>query len=394
MGEHLLELLDPHRAPSVRLGAFTSAVSDHYQPFRGGRDESYDFLGRDKLQALVLKFALHGVRDLHAAAIHLALQLTARPGPGEAPLGPGLRRAILVAYVGRIGLGRIEEEWKRVLNALRPDLPERLALVAVAAEGAVTVPQHDGELGWLAQCALASLDPDARTKRRALQTMTWTEKAFDVWMVLLDAWLGREAPLLMSEIARRSRCSTPTVAATVRHLEDRNEVSRTSARRAGLRSLPRGSLGEILVLADHLRSTVRYVDGSGRRPDPEDLLRRVGVKAPESVAVGGVAAARHYVPAFDLNGLPRVDVTTLERDASSWVARLDPALRPANPQERSPVLVVHHRRRTAPDGPPSPRESYPITSPAEVLLDLYDLRLTEQADDFVQTLRRKRDDHV
>lgn len=378
----------------MRLGAFTSAVSDYYQPFRGGRDESYDFLGRDNQQALVLKFALHGVRDLHAAAIQLALQLIPRPEPWEAPLGPGLRRTILVAYVGRISLERIEEEWKRVLETLRPDLPERLALVAVAAEGAVTVPRHDGELGWLAQCARAALDPDAPTRRRAHQTMTWTEKAFDVWMVLLDAWLGREAPLLISEIARRSRCSTPTVAATVRHLEDRNEVTRTSARQAGLRSLPRGSLGEILVLADHLRGTVRYVDGSGHRPDPEDLLRRFGTKAPASVAVGGVAAARHYVPTFDLNGLPRVDVTTLEQDASSWVARLDPALRSATPQERSPVLVVHRRRRTAPDQLPLPVEPYPVASPAEVLLDLYDLRLTEQADDFVQALRRKRDDHV
>lgn len=386
--------LDPPPPLSVRLVAFASAVSDHYQPFQGGRDESYDFLGRDKQQALVLKFALHGVRDLHAAATLLALQLLPRPGLRETPLGPGLRRAILVAYVGRISLERIEEEWKRVLEALRPDLPQRLALVAVAAEGAVTVPPHDGELGWLAHCARGALDPEAPTQRRALQTMTWTEKAFDVWMVLLDAWLGREAPLLVSEIARRSRCSTPTVAATVRHLEDRNEVTRTSARQAGLRSLPRGSLGEILVLADHLRGTVRYVDGSGHRPDPQDLLRRVGTKASASVAVGGVAAARHYVPAFDLNGLPRVDVTTTEQDASSWVARLDPALRPATPQERSPVLVVHHRRRAARDEPPSPGEPYPVASPAEVLLDLYDLRLTEQADDFVQTLRRKRDDHV
>lgn len=386
--------LDQRHALNVRLDAFTSAVSDHYKPFQGGRDEGYDFLGRDEQQALVLKFALHGVRDLHAAAIQLALQLLPRPGLRETPLGPGLRRAILVAYVGRISLGRIQEEWRRVLDALRPDLPPRLAFVAVAVEGVATVPQNDEELGWLAHCARASLDPDAQTRRRALQTMTWTEKAFDVWMVLLDAWLGREAPLLMSEIARRSRCSTPTVAATVRHLEDRNEVSRTSARRAGLRALPRGSMSEILVLADHLRGTVRYVDGSGHRPDLEDLLRRVRAKAPASVAVGGVVAARHYVPAFDLNGLPRVDVTTLEQDVSSWVARLDPALRPATPQERSPVLVVHHRRRAVPDEPSSPREPYPVASPAEVLLDLYDLRLTEQADDFVQTLRRKRDDHV
>lgn len=377
--------LDPPPPLKVRLDAFASAVSDHYELSPRGGDHGYDFLRSGHQEALVLKSGLHGVRDFHAAAIQLALQLATVPG---------LARMTLVAYVGRISLGRIEEEWRRVLDALRPELSRRLALVALSTEGVVTFPQDDEELDWLAQRARTSLDPDAWNMRRALPAMTWTEKAFDVWMVLLDAWLGREAPLMMSEIARRSRCSTPTVAATVRHLEDRNEVSRTSARRAGLRSLPRGSLGEILVLADHLRGTVRYVDGSGRRPDPEDLLQRVGTKAPASVAVGGVAAARHYVPAFDLNGLPRVDVTTLEQDASSWVARLDPALRPATPQERSPVLVVHHCRRAAPDEPSGRREPYPLASPAEALLDLYDLRLTEQADDFVQTLRRRRDDHV
>ncbi len=383
MGSHYF--LDPPPPLRVRLDAFASAVSKHYEPSPRGSDEGYDFLRSDRQEALVLKSALHGVRDFHAAAIHLALQLGAVPG---------LARMTLVAYVGRISLGRIEEEWRRVLDALRPELSQRLALVALSAEGLVALPQDDEELRWLAQRARISLDPDAWNKRRALQTMTWTAKAFDVWMVLLDAWLGREGPLLMSEIARRSRCSTPTVAATVGHLEDRNEVTRTSARQASLRSLPRGSLGEILVLADHLRGTVRYVDGSGRRPDPEDLLQRVGTKAPVSVAVGGVAAARQYVPTFDLNGLPRVDVTTLEQDASSWVARLDPALRPATLQERSPLLVVHHRRRAAPDEPSGRREAYPLASPAEVLLDLYDLRLTEQADDFVQMLRRKRDDHV
>lgn len=368
----------------MRLDAFASAVAEHYEPSPSGGDLGYDFLRSGRQEALVVKSALHGVRDFHAAAIQLALQLAAVPG---------LARMTLVAYVGRISLGRIEEEWRRVLDALRPELSQRLALVALSAEGLVAFPKDDEELGWLAQRARPSLDPDAWNMRRALPAMTWTEKAFDVWMVLLDAWLGREEPLMMSEIARRSRCSTPTVAATVRHLEDRNEVSRTSARRAGLRSLPRGSLGEILVLADHLRGTARYVDGSGRRPDPEYLLHRIGKKAPTSVVVGGVAAARQYVPAFDLNGLPRVDVTTLEQDAS-WVARLDPALRPASSQERSPVLVVHHRRRAEPDEPSGRREPYPLTSPAEVLLDLYDLRLTEQADDFVQTLRRKRDDHV
>lgn len=370
---------------NLREAAFASAIVPRYALARGGHDQGYDFLSPDGRQAIQLKFALHGVRDLDAAAVQLALSLATHPE---------FERLILVAYVGRISVGRVETEWTRVLAALRPELAARLALVALGVEGVASVPRDDAELEWLAQRARALGDPHPQQRPHDAASAPWTEKAFDVWMVLLEAWLQREPPLPIGEIETRSLCSYPTVAGTVQQLESRGELSRTSSRRAGFTSLPRGSLGEILVMADHLRGTLRYVDGSGHRPDPEGLLRRIRAKAPTAAAIGGVVAARHYVPDFDLNGLPRIDVTTQARSGSGWVSGLDPALRLATPQERSPVLVVHHTRRAAPFDATDPRGTGTLASPAETLLDLYDLRLTEQADDFARSLRRKGDAHV
>ncbi len=382
---------DPHSERfdpgTAREAAFAAAVAPRYASVGTGPEPSLDLLSADGRRAIECKFALHGVRDLDAAVIQLALTLAAHPA---------LERLTLVAFVGRISLVRVESEWTRVLAALRAELAERLALVAVGVDGGANVPGDDAELDWLAQRARSMGDP---RRSQSLQSShdaasgPWTEKAFDVWMVLLDAWLRREPALPIGEIAARSHCSYPTVAATVQHLEARGELSRTKSRRAGLASMPRGSLGEVLIMADHLRGTLRYVDGSGHRPDPEALLRRIRAKAPASVVIGGVVAARHYAPDFDLNGVPRLDVTAQTGTDPAWVTSLDPALRLATMQERSPVLVVHQSRRSRAmdDGKEGGIGSF--ASPAETLLDLYELRLTEQADDFVRSMRRKGDRH-
>jgi hypothetical protein len=101
------------------------------------------------------------------------------------------------------------------------------------------------------------------------------------------------------------------------------------------------------------------------------------------VYIGGVAAARHYYPRFDLNGLPRLDLVTTSEVGVDWLRKLDPALRPTNDPARSPVLVVHPTEDLV-DGS---EESSPWADPVETLLDLHELRLGDQAEDFVRALR-------
>jgi hypothetical protein len=141
-----------------------------------------------------------------------------------------------------------------------------------------------------------------------------------------------------------------------------------------------------LALGDGLRETHRFVDRSGRASETGDLLRRFA-KRGRHAALGGVEAARHYMPTFDLNGLPRIDVSVTSADDLTWVKKIDPALAetPMSPSSASPLLVVHRLRRPEPrfDG----AAGVAFADPAEVLLDLHELRLVDQADEFVHALR-------
>lgn len=176
-------------------------------------------------------------------------------------------------------------------------------------------------------------------------------------MVLLDAWLHREAPLAVGEVSRRAGASAPTTTAALRRFHEEGAVERSSGRAVALARLSQRTLDEVLARSEELRSLRRFVDASGRR-DAADLARRIRSKAPPKVALGGVLAARHHTRAFDLDGLPRVDLAVSGDDSLSWIQRVDPALR--------------------------------IARPSDPLLDLHDLRLTAQADAFVRELRSER----
>ena len=206
--------------------------------------------------------------------------------------------------------------------------------------------------------------------------------------MLLDAWLRCEPPLPLHELERRSGASYPAVAATLRRLDAVGELERTTSRSAGFTTAPRKTLAEVLALGEQLRETHRFIDSSGGAPNTADLVRRIAAKAGATVALGGVEGARHYVRAFDLNGLPRVDVTVLAQDELAWVKKVDPALveAPLSAGGPSPALVVHKLRRPEPRFVQSNKQ-HVFADPAEVLLDLHELRLIEQADDFISTMR-------
>lgn len=345
-----------------------------------GQDKGYDLVADNGALVVQVKKLSGSTRDLHAALLRLAMMLEENSS---------IRRGYLLAQIPRMTEKRARDEWRRVLRVLRTDVGERLGLIVVGSNDVVALPADDDRIEELASAARAATQK-GDTHRRGPQ---WSpsEKYFDVWKVLLAAWLSAEGFLKIGTVARRAGCSYPTVAAALEHMMEHREIERDSSRAVRLRGFPRESLSQLLVLSESLRKPIRFIDGTGRQPDPQALLRRLEKKRPSGVALGGVVAARYHDPHFDLNGLPRVDVLTAEPIGLDWHRSIDPALRQASGKEVEPVLVVRRTTRAEPAFVERVDHELPVVDAAETLLDLYELRLDQQAEDLVRTLRRRGD---
>lgn len=338
-------------------------------------DSGVDIVRADGTWAIEIKSSVLGARDLHAALMALAFYVDRHPA---------VEHATVVARFPRMSGERALEEWRRVHAVMRPGIARRLSLVALAADQDFAVPSNNPAVTRLVALARQTFSATSPEEAPRTAATRWSHKSFEVWKVLLDAWLRREPPLPLHELQKRSGASHPSVSAVLTRLEENGELQRTSSRSAMLRDLPRSSLAEVLALGDSLRETRRYVDRSGRAPNARDLVRRFIAKESREAALGGVEAARHYMSSFDLNGLPRVDVTVTAQDDLAWVKKVDPALAEA-PSGSSPVLVVHRMRRPERFDRTA---SGSFADPAEVLLDLHELRLVDQANEFVSALRK------
>lgn len=342
---------------------------------------AFDFEARQGRRVLKLALRAQGVRDLHAAVVRLAQALV------EAP---GIRQACLAVGIPRISRERLAAEWTSLRGLFRPAVAERLALLSVGGEKAWTEPA-DPALAALAASlreGQAPKDPPAPADYAAL-----TPKFFEVFKVLLEHRLRRGGPLAIRELMARSGGSYPTVAEALRRLDASRELARRSNRSVELAEFPRRTWGEVLALSLHLRRPAFFVDGSGRAPDPPALLRRLAARAPASIAVGGVSAARHWDRHFDLHGTPRIDLVLHASDGRvdpAFVRSLDAALRPARPGETRVDVAVHPLRRAQPLYEPAARGRLPVADPVETLLDLHELGLAEQAAQLVERLERAR----
>lgn len=288
-------------AATERVGwdeAIASLLGDAWSRTAAG-DRGPDLVSRDGTRAVEVKQAVQGTRELHAALTETAIHLAQHPD---------LQRATLVAFFPRMSGARALEEWSQVTSVMKPDLVSRLGFVALTTEGEWTAPPRDRDAIHLAKVAREALEAKPSRPKRATAPQ-WSRKAYEVWKVLLDAWLTNEGALPLREIERRSGASYPSVAGVLDRLEAIGELERSRSRSAALTSYPRRSLAEVVTLGEGLRETHRFTDRSRSPASPTDLVRRLVALGQPTLALGGVVAARHYMPTFDLNGLPRVDVT-------------------------------------------------------------------------------------
>ena len=167
-----------------------------------------------------------GARDLHAALLRLALTVDETA-----------KAKSLWIYIPKMTISRVRDEWnafRRVVDQTR--IVPQISMVAMTSDG-IWSSSNSAELEEKARVQLPGL---ARARLPATETrwMTVSAKFFEVWKVLLQAWLLREGPIAALEISKRSGASIPTVAAALRHFRQRGEVPDTRNRPMGLARAP------------------------------------------------------------------------------------------------------------------------------------------------------------
>ncbi|MDO9020712.1 MAG: hypothetical protein Q8S73_15970 [Deltaproteobacteria bacterium] len=370
-------------APEALEEALLGLLKDSHRP--AARGAGVDLLGRDGRTAIEVKATLSGVRDLQAALVQLALAVRANPSA---------EFVVLIATIKRLSRPRALQEFEQVREMLRPEVGHRLALIAATDDGPIAAPDVATVRELFDRVKPLLTGGPILTARGV--TAAWTNKTVEVWKVLFDGWLQNRGPMTSDAIVRASESSSPTVLSVLTLLNGYGEIERGSDRRVMFNALPQRSLGEVLVVLRTMTRRTSYVDGTGRAPDPHRLLRKVQAGVRAGVSLGGIVAARHYQPDFDLNGLPRLDVCVCARPAAyweQWTARVGPALRESRPGDPLALLVVHHLPRTELrrdlERDPSSEPALPFAEPSEVILHLYDAGLHAQAESLTTALRSR-----
>jgi hypothetical protein len=307
-------------------------------------------------------------RTLRAELLTVAAAVAQTPG----------RLGILRLVHPRISEQRLEQEWRSVLQVVRPTILSRLSVQVVLSDGRSRV--FAARSGRHPKAWTAHAPP-----RRGL-LLPARDLSFAVEKLLVWAWLTRKGPLTRTWVEQTVGCAYPTVAAVVKRLG--SAVSRHRDRRIELRQLPREEWARLFALSGRARSVMRFVDRSGQRGTAAGLLRRLGKLAPSGVAVGGVAGTRHHYPELDLVGLPRLDLSVHapDRDAHiGFISSLDPALKQTQDSAEPALVVLHFVRHREPLFVPHPG-SLPWADPIECLLDLHEAGLETQALEFLDAL--------
>jgi len=343
-----------------------------YRPTKGTADRAVDFASEDgSFVVQVLERPSTAVRDLRAKLLPLAASI------GD---DPRIERACLLLVVNRLTRKRLSDEWKGLMAVLRPGVARRLALVAVGEGLQVCLPDESPELVELARIGRSLVETSTAP------TLPHMAKSLEVLKVLVVRWLLGQGPIARGELGEQAGCSYPTVAKAIERFE--GVIREHSNRSVELKAFPREGWHELLALSPTHRARLAYSDRTGRRADPKGLLRRLEKLRPPHVALGGVVAAHHWDPHFDLRGTPRVDISLDAEEGLSlgFLRRLDPGLGPLT-GEGSPALVVHPLQR--PVSLFTLGDDLPIADPVETLLDLHELRLVDQSNALIERLERQ-----
>jgi hypothetical protein len=322
-----------------------------------------------------IKAGISGLRSVRVGLMQLAYALSTRPK----------QRGFFVLTDSSVTVPRLRQEWERIAAVLRPNVSSRLTLCVAQGDRFIGIPKDpDSQTQTILVRVVARGRPEAtpRTPRG--------DAPFVILKILLLHWLTDGRPVTTDWLVQAAGYSYPTVAKALAGLG--SLIERQSNRRVRLRWFPHNQLARLLAVSDRVRDTARFADRSGQPRTAEEHLRRLEKLNPSHLAIGGVAGAAHYLPNFDLVGLPRLDLSQHGKGRHPdlrFIEKLDPGLQRVHDPLAPATVVVHQVRHADPFFEPR-KDGLQWADPVDCLLDLHEAGLGAQASQFLKALEKKR----
>lgn len=277
----------------------------------------------------------------------------------------------------------IEETWQLCQRVFRKSVVEQMRLIIVRTDdsgnviwkGYPTEPTADEK-------ELIAIDVPGTTRRHH----PVGQSIHEVLRILLIRCLGTaDVPAIsMTQLGADAGYSYKPVRSAVDELS--KHIHRYSNGSVILKSFPEEAWTRLLLEADKVRETQRYYAEGDLPRTPASMLsrfRKIPGKQVEHVGIGGVAGAQSHRD-IDLIGMPRLDFTVHCPNGAAdlgFLQKLDPALESVTDPDGPASVVVHLLRR------PANYFHGELADPVECLLDLHEMRLENQAQEFLKSYK-------
>tara|TARA_R100000027_G_scaffold64353_1_gene57747 strand:+ start:2555 stop:3610 length:1056 start_codon:yes stop_codon:yes gene_type:complete len=324
---------------------------------------------------LEYKRGIKDVRMLRDSLTQLAMTV------GHDPMIYG----ILLLDEPKISADRIQGEWEGFRSIIRDEITDRLSLFPKYGTEEQS-PELFRNSSPLDSSTIHELFH--QLQRKDPKKHSRNPDAFStILKILLLYWFRGLGPVSSSHLGDLADCSYPTIKAAREKLE--KYLKEDPRRGVELRRFPESAWTKLLADSEDVRQTRRFVSAAPR-PALKNAEKANKLSSVQ-YAIGGIIGARHHFPGIDLVGEPRLDLIAFQqsdREIEKAISKIDPSLRPAETGQTAQV-VIHRLHR---------RESYfqedkdgrTVTDEVECLLDLYDARLDQQAQEFLDHLKDTR----
>ena len=334
--------------------------------------------------AILPIFRLHAVRDLRAALMELARWLADHPE----------QHGLLLLLGNRLSAQRLEEEMASAGKVLLPAVFTRVQLLELPENNSLHVALREAGLSEEEAAGVDQALPGHFTKKSAARSPRPAAQDL-VFEHLVNAYLLGMGPMTTESITTATDFSYPTVANALSKLSP--SIRRHSNRRIELKHFPRQEWSRFISVYERGQFCRKFTVATELARTPESLLKRFLKLALPETAIGGVHAAHHYDPEFDLVGYSRLDICVSGKllDRTSELARqIDPALKPAPFSTANPTLVIWPVHRAEPLFQHNPQSDTRWADPLTCLLALHDARLEAQAEELIHAFEQRRTRHT